>query len=179
MRRRSKFGPRPRPTGPRVNNRIRISPVRVVMEDGTQLGVLPTEEALAKAQELGLDLLEISPNTRPPVCKIIDAGKWKYEQAKKKRDAKRNATTCEMKQIKLRPKTDEHDLEFKTKHARRFLEEGNKVQFVVRFRGRENAHPETGRAALEKVMASLTEVARLERMPKYENRMMTMIVAPK
>lgn len=149
------------------------------MEDGTQLGVIPTDEALAKAQELGLDLLEVSPNARPPVCKIVDAGKWKYEQSKKQREAKRNATTVETKQIKLRPKTDDHDIEFKTRHARQFLEAGNKVQFVVRFRGRENAHPETGRAALDKILSQLTEVAKLERMPKYENRMMTMVVAPK
>ncbi|HUH00437.1 MAG TPA: translation initiation factor IF-3 [Kofleriaceae bacterium] len=162
-----------------MNGRIRMSPVRVVMEDGTQLGVIPTEEALAKARELGLDLLEVSPNARPPVCKIIDAGKWKYEQSKKQREAKRNATTVELKQIKLRPKTDSHDIEFKTKHAKRFLEEGNKVQFVVRFRGRENAHPETGRAALDRIMAGLVEVAKLERMPVYENRVMTMTVAPK
>lgn len=162
-----------------MNERIRVSPVRVVLEDGTQLGVIPTDEARAKAKELGLDLLEVSPNARPPVCKIIDAGKWKYEQSKKKREAKKNQTKTEIKQIKLRPKTDAHDLAFKTKHARRFLEEGNKVQFVVRFRGRENAHPETGRAALEKIMAELVEVAKLERMPKYENRTMTMTVAPK
>jgi translation initiation factor IF-3 len=151
----------------------------VVGEDGSQLGVMPTEEALARAQELGLDLLEVAPNARPPVCKIVDAGKWKYEQAKLAREAKRKQSHHETKQIKLRPKTDDHDLEFKTRHAKRFLEEGNKVQFVVRFRGRENAHPETGRAALDKIMAELTEVARLERMPKYESRMMTMLVAPK
>jgi translation initiation factor IF-3 len=162
-----------------MNERIRISPVRVVLEDGTQLGVIPTEEALAKAREMGLDLLEIAPNSRPPVCKIIDAGKWKYEQSKKQREAKKNASKVEMKQIKLRPKTDQHDIAFKTKHARRFLEEGNKVQFVVRFRGRENAHPETGRAALDKIMQGLVEIAKLERMPKYENRVMTMVVAPK
>lgn len=162
-----------------MNHQIRISPVRVVLEDGTQLGVLPTDEARAKADEMGLDLLEISPNARPPVCKIVDAGKWKYEQKKKEREAKKNATTVELKQIKLRPKTDAHDIEFKTRHARRFLEEGNKVQFVVRFRGREHAHPETGKAALEKIMAGLTDVARLESMPRYENRMMTMTIAPK
>ncbi len=162
-----------------MNHRIRITPVRVVLEDGTQLGVMPTDEARAKAEDMGLDLLEISPNARPPVCKIIDAGKWKYEQSKKDREAKKNSTTVQLKQIKLRPKTDSHDIAFKTRHARRFLEEGNKVQFVVRFRGRENAHPETGRAALDKIMAGLIDVARLERMPRYENRMMTMIVAPK
>jgi translation initiation factor IF-3 len=162
-----------------MNGRIRISPVRVVLEDGTQLGVIPTEEALAKAQEMGLDLLEVSPSARPPVCKIIDAGKWKYEQSKKQREAKRNSSTVEVKQIKLRPKTDQHDIDFKAKHARRFLEDGNKVQFVVRFRGRENAHPETGRAALDKIMLQLAEVAKLERMPTYENRVMTMVIAPK
>ena len=143
-----------------MNRRIRITPVRVVLEDGTQLGVIPTDEALAKAEEMGLDLLEISPNARPPVCKIIDAGKWKYEQSKKDREAKKNATNVQLKQIKLRPKTDEHDIAFKTRHAKRFLEEGNKVQFVVRFRGRENAHPETGRAALDKIMKGLRHTGR-------------------
>lgn len=162
-----------------MNHRIRVPQVRVVMPDGTQLGVVSTSEALAKAQELGLDLLEVSPNARPPVCKIIDAGKWKYDQSKKQREAKKNATKIELKQIKLRPKTGEHDLAFKTKHARRFLEEGNKVQFVVRFRGRENAHPETGRAALDKILAELADIARLEIMPRYEHRVMTMTVAPK
>lgn len=162
-----------------MNHRIRVPQVRVVLPDGTQLGVISTQEALAKAQELGLDLLEVSPNARPPVCKIIDAGKWKYDQAKKASEAKKNATKIELKQIKLRPKTGEHDLAFKTRHARRFLEEGNKVQFVVRFRGRENAHPETGRAALDKIMAEIADIARLEIMPRYEHRVMTMTVAPK
>jgi translation initiation factor IF-3 len=162
-----------------MNQWIRVPEVRVVLEDGEQLGVMSSDDARAKARELGLDLVEISPHARPPVCKIIDAGKWKYDQAKKQREAKKNATTVQLKQIKLRPKTDEHDMAFKVKHARRFLEEGNKVQFVVRFRGRENAHPETGRAALDKIMMALVDVAKLERMPKYENRMMTMVVGPK
>ena len=162
-----------------MNERIRVSPVRVVLADGTQLGVMPTDEARAKARELGLDLLEVSPNARPPVCKIIDAGKWKYDQAKKQREAKKKATVVEVKQIKLRPKTDEHDIAFKSRHARRFLEEGNKVQFIVRYRGRENAHPETGRAALDKIMQELVDVAKLEQMPRYENRTMTMVIAPK
>jgi len=162
-----------------MNRHIRISPVRVIDDSGGQLGVMPVEEALAKAQEQGLDLVEISPSARPPVCKIVDAGKWKYEQSKKQRDAKKRATTIEVKQIKLRPKTDDHDIEFKSRHARRFLEEGHRVQFIVRFRGRENAHPDTGRAALNKIVARLSEVARLERMPMYENRTMTMTIAPK
>jgi len=162
-----------------MNERIRVSPVRVVLADGTQLGVMPTDEARAKARELGLDLLEVSPNARPPVCKIIDAGKWKYDQSKKQREAKKKATVVEVKQIKLRPKTDEHDIAFKSRHARRFLEAGNKVQFIVRYRGRENAHPETGRAALDRIMQELVDVAKLEQMPRYENRTMTMVIAPK
>lgn len=162
-----------------MNERIRVSPVRVVLADGTQLGVMPTDEARAKARELGLDLLEVSPNARPPVCKIIDAGKWKYDQSKKQREAKKKATVVEVKQIKLRPKTDEHDIAFKSRHARRFLEAGNKVQFIVRYRGRENAHPETGRAALDRIMQELVDIAKLEQMPRYENRTMTMVIAPK
>jgi len=162
-----------------MNERIRVSPVRVVLADGEQLGVMPTDEARAKARELDLDLLEVSPNARPPVCKIIDAGKWKYDQAKKQREAKKKATTVEVKQIKLRPKTDQHDIAFKSRHARRFLEEGNKVQFIVRYRGRENAHPETGRAALDKIMQQLVDIAKLEVMPRYENRTMTMLIGPK
>ncbi len=156
-----------------------MSPVRVVLEDGSQLGVMETPDALEKAQEMGLDLVEISPTAKPPVCKIVDAGKWKYEQAKQERENKRNQTKQELKQIKLRPKTDSHDIDFKSRHARKFLEEGNKVQFVVRFRGREHAHPETGEAALAKIMENLAEVARVERKPVYENRMMTMMLAPK
>jgi translation initiation factor IF-3 len=156
-----------------------MSPIRLIDADGQQLGVVPIEEALERARERSLDLVEIAPTARPPVCKIMDAGKFKYEHAKKLREAKRSATTVETKQIKLRPKTDDHDIDFKSKHARRFLEAGNRVTFIVRFRGRENAHPETGRAALNKIMAQLTEVARLERLPVYENRTMTMTVAPK
>lgn len=140
---------------------------------------METSAALAKAEEMGLDLVEISPNVRPPVCRIIDHGKLKYETAKKKREAKKKQSKVELKEIKLRPKTDEHDIAFKVKNARRFLEEGNKVQFQVRFRGRENAHPETGEAVLNRVMKELVDVAKLERMPRYENRTMIMIVGPK
>ena len=137
-------GERPKLTGPRTNGRIRISPIRVIDNDGTQLGVMPTKKALAIAERQGLDLVEVAPNSRPPVCKIIDYGKWKYEEKKKKNEAKKKAAKTETKQIKFRPKTDSHDLDFKTKNARKFLEEGYKVQFEVRFRGRENAHPDTG-----------------------------------
>jgi translation initiation factor IF-3 len=153
--------------------------VRVALEDGTQLGVIPTDEARAKAAELGLDLVEVSPHARPPVCKIMDFGKHKYDEKKRKNEAKKKQSRVELKQIKFRPKTDKHDIDFKAKNARKFLEEGNKVQFSVLFRGRENAHPETGRAVLDKVMGELVDVAKLERAARYDNRVMTMTVAPK
>ena len=149
------------------------------MADGTQLGVIPTDEAREKADELGLDLVEVSPSIRPPVCKIIDYGKYKYDEKKKQNAAKKAQSKVELKQIKLRPKTDKHDIAFKAAHARRFLEDGNKVKFEVRFRGRENAHPDTGRDVLDKVMREIVDVAKLERAAHYENRIMTMIVAPK
>lgn len=149
------------------------------MDDGTQLGVMPTHEALAKAQELGLDLVEISPTAQPPVCKIIDFGKFKYETAKKAAESKRNSFQAEVKQIRFRPKTDEHDIAFKIKNSREFIEEGHKVQFEVRFKGRENAHPDVGKLVLDRVAKELMDIAKLERMPKYEAKAMVMIMAPK
>lgn len=149
------------------------------MDDGTQLGVIPTHEALAKAQDLGLDLVEISPTAQPPVCKIIDYGKWKFDQAKKASEQKRNSFQSELKQIRFRPKTDEHDLAFKIKNSRGFIEEGHKVQFEVRFKGRENAHPDVGKLVLDRVAKELMDIAKLERMPRYENKTMTMVMAPK
>lgn len=151
----------------------------MVLEDGTQLGVMSSREANAKAEELGLDLVEVSPNVRPPVCKIIDYGRYKYAEKKRKNEAKKNQTKVELKQIKLRPKTDVHDIAFKARNARKFLEDGNKVQFDVRFRGRENAHPETGRRILDTLMKELVDVAKLERAARYENRVMSMTVSPK
>lgn len=177
--RKGKFQKRPKPQGPRMNRSIRISPVRVVMADGAQLGVIETRDALAKAEELGMDLVEINPRERPPICKIIDYGKYKYDEKKRKNEAKKKQSKTELKQINLRPKTDTHDLGFKAKNARKFLEAGNKVQFQVKFRGRENAHPETGRAILDKMMQELVDIAKLERAARYENRVMTMMVAPK
>jgi translation initiation factor IF-3 len=149
------------------------------MDDGTQLGIMPTHEALAKAQDLGLDLVEISPTAQPPVCKIIDFGKFKYETAKKAAESKRNSFQAEVKQIRFRPKTDEHDLAFKIKNSREFIEEGHKVQFEVRFKGRENAHPDVGKLVLDRVAKELMDIAKLERMPKYEAKAMVMIMAPK
>jgi len=168
-----------KPMGPRMNKSIRVSSVRVVLADGTQQGIMPIAEALAKAEEMEMDLVEISPEVRPPVCKIIDYGKFLYAEKKRKNVAKKNQTKVELKQIKLRPKTDVHDIAFKSKHARKFLEEGNKVQFEVRFRGRENAHPEVGKAILDKIMVELVDIAKLERAARYENRVMTMMISPK
>ena len=162
-----------------MNGNIRVSPIRVVMADGTQLGVIPTDEARAKADELGLDLVEINARERPPICKIVDYGKYLYDEKKRRSEAKKRQTKVELKQIKLRPKTDVHDIAFKAKNARKFLEGGNKVQLEVRFRGRENAHPEKGRAILDKIMVELQDVAKLERAARYENRVMTMMIGPK
>lgn len=170
---------RARPDRIRINRHIRFSPIRVVLEDGSTLGVIETHEALAKAEEMGLDLVEISPTARPPVCKITDYGKWKYDQDKKAREAKRNSFQSEIKQIRFRPKTDEHDLAFKIKNSREFIEEGHKVQFEVRFKGRENAHPDVGKIVLDRVAKELMDIAKLERMPRYENKSMTMLMAPK
>jgi translation initiation factor IF-3 len=170
---------RAKPERIRINHQIRISPIRVVFEDGTQMGVVPTHEALAKAEELGLDLVEISPTARPPVCKIVDYGKWKYDQSKRERETKKNSFHAEVKQIRFRPKTEEHDMAFKIKNSREFLIEGHKVQFEVRFRGRENAHPDIGKLVLERVAKELMDIAKLETIPRYENKSMTMIMAPK
>ena len=170
---------RPRNDGPRVNRQIRVPSVRVLLEDGSQLGIFPTFEAIAKAQDLGLDLVEISPTAQPPVCKIIDHGKFKYELAKKERDSKRNSFQAEVKQIRFRPKTDEHDMAFKIKNSREFIEEGHKVQFEVRFKGRENAHPDLGKVVLDRVVKEMSDIAKVDRMPLYEAKSMIMIMSPK
>jgi translation initiation factor IF-3 len=163
----------------RVNQRIRVPEVRVVMEDGEQKGIMPTREAQALAQELGLDLVEISARSHPPVCRIMDYGKFKYEQSKKKKHAKKHASTVELKEIKFRPKTEEHDMDFKVKHVRRFVEEGNKCRLVIIFRGREITHPETGRAVLNRVVEATQDIANVEVQPNMEGRRMVMILAPK
>jgi translation initiation factor IF-3 len=163
----------------RVNQRIRVPEVRVVMEDGEQKGIMPTREAQALAQQLGLDLVEISARSHPPVCRIMDYGKFKYEQSKKKKQARKHASTVELKEIKFRPKTEEHDMDFKVKHVRRFVEEGNKCRLVIIFRGREITHPETGRAVLNRVVEATQDIANVEVQPNMEGRRMVMILAPK
>jgi translation initiation factor IF-3 len=162
-----------------VNRRIRVPQVRVIGADGGQLGVLDTSEALRIAEEGGLDLVEVSPKAMPPVCKIMDYGKFKYEDSKKRKDAKKHQSTVTYKEIKFRPKTDVHDLQFKVDHIRRFLQEGNKARLVVIFRGREIVHPETGQAMLKKVVDLTSDIAMVEQPPMMEGRRMLMIIAPR
>ena len=164
--------------GLRINHRIRVPEVRVIAEE-EQLGVMPTHEALRLAEEKGLDLVEISPRAFPPVCRIMDYGKYKYEEAKKKQQARKRASTVETKEIKFRPKTEEHDMAFKVKHVRRFLEGGNKVRLAVVFRGREITHPQTGMAVLNRVVERCGDIATVEATPNMEGRRMIMVIAPK
>ncbi len=163
----------------RVNHRIRVPEVRVIGAEGEMLGVMTTHEALRRAQELGLDLVEVNPKAEPPVCKILDFGKYKYEEKKKAGEAKRKQTVVEVKEIKLRPKTDDHDIAFKTKAARRFLEAGHKVKFTVRFRGREITHPEKAQEQLQLIIPALEDVANVETRAMMEARAMSILVAPK
>jgi translation initiation factor IF-3 len=156
-----------------------VPEVRVIGDDGAQLGVLATHEALRMAEEKGLDLVEVSPKAMPPVCRIMDYGKFKFEQAKKANQARKHASVIEIKEIKFRPKTDDHDFDFKVKHIRRFLEEGNKVRLVIAFRGREIVHPETGRAMLDAVIRALVDIAHVEQMPQMDGRKMLMTISPK
>ncbi len=153
--------------------------VRVIDANGEMLGVLTTHEALRRAQEQGLDLVEVNPKAEPPVCKILDFGKYKYEEKKKAGEAKRKQTVVEVKEIKLRPKTDDHDLAFKTKAARRFLEAGHKVKFTVRFRGREITHPEKAQEQLNVIIPQLEDIANVETRAMMEARAMSILVAPK
>ena len=163
----------------RVNDQIRITPIRVVDQDGEMLGIIPTAEALKKAAEAGMDLVEVAPNERPPVCRIMDYGKFKYEQTKKKKDATKTHQV-QVKEIRLRPKTGDHDIEFKVKRARTFLSQKDKVKINVIFRGRENAHHNRGREMLEEIIESLEDVAKVEKAPGMESgRQMSMILAPK
>lgn len=163
----------------RVNHRIRVPEVRVVLDDGTMLGVMSTQEALRKAEERNLDLVEINPKSNPPVCKILDYGKYKYEEKKRASEAKKKQTVVELKEVKLRPKTDDHDLQVKLRAARRFLISGNKVKFTVRFRGREITHPERARMQLDWIMENINDLANLEQRPTMEGRTMSLIIAPK
>src|SRR3954466_7826382 len=163
----------------RVNRMIRISPVRVIGADGSQLGILAVEEALRLAEEQALDLVEVAATARPPVVRIMDYGKYKFEMAKQARLAKKKQHVIELKEVKYRPGIDDHDFDTKTRHARRFLEEKNKVKVTMMFRGRQVAHPELGQAVLERVATALTDVGKIESAGRLEGKSMTMILAPK
>ena len=163
----------------RVNNRIRVPQVRLIGDDGQQIGVIATSEALNMAQEKGLDLVEVQATARPPVCRIMDYGKYKYEQSKKDRSARKRQHVMHLKEVKLRPKIEAHDYETKLGRAREFLEARDKVKFTLQFRGREIAYPERGRAILEKVVADLADVGAPEGFPRSEGRTMTMTMLPK
>ncbi|HEY8832451.1 MAG TPA: translation initiation factor IF-3 [Gemmatimonadaceae bacterium] len=163
----------------RVNKQIRISPIRVIAADGAQLGIMDVETALAAAIEQGLDLVEVAPMARPPVARIMDYGKFKFEQAKMARQAKKKQHVIHLKEVKYRPGIEEHDFMTKTRHAREFLNEGNKVKVTLMFRGRQIAHPELGRQVVNRVAQELADVAKIEADPKFEGKFMTMILAPK
>jgi translation initiation factor IF-3 len=163
----------------RVNKQIRFSPLRVIAPDGAQLGILDVETAMAKALEFGLDLVEVAPTARPPVVRIMDYGKFKFEQAKMARQAKKKQHVIHLKEVKYRPGIDGHDFDTKTRHARRFLGEGNKVKVTLMFRGRQIAHPELGRAVVERVAQELADVAKIETEARFEGKSITMILTPK
>jgi len=153
--------------------------VRVINPEGTMLGIYPIHQALAVARQLELDLVEVNPKSDPPVCRIMDYGRFKYEQKKQENLAKKKRTEIELKEVKLRPKTDNHDYNFKMKHVRRFLNDGNKAKITIRFRGREMAHPEVAREIFDKIIEEMEELAVVEQSYRMEGRTMNIILAPK
>jgi len=165
--------------GPRVNEDIRVPQVRLIDQDGEMLGVMSARDALMRAFDAGLDLLEISPNAVPPVCKILDYGKYKYEQQKKANEARKKQKTVEIKEVKVRPNIDDHDYDVKMRAMKSFIGEGDKVKVTLRFRGREMAHQDLGIKVLERIRQELGETIKVESMPRLENRQMIMVLAPK
>ena len=162
-----------------MNEEIRIPQVRLIDQDGEMQGVLTVREAMQRAFAVGLDLVEISPNADPPVCKILDFGKFKYEQQKKKNEAKKKQKVIEIKEIKVRPNIDENDYQVKMRAMKSFIEEGDKVKVTLRFRGREMAHQDLGVKVLERIRAEMDEAAKVEQMPRLENRQMVMVLSPR
>ena len=162
----------------RINDMIRVPEVRLISADGSQAGVVRTDQAMELARESGLDLVEVSPMARPPVCKILDYGKYKFEQEKRIKESKRKQKLGKLKEIRMQPKIETHDLQFKARQVRQFLEEGNKVKVTIRFRGRELAHTEIGRDVLGRILEILVDAAVLERRPQMEGRFMSMFLSP-
>jgi translation initiation factor IF-3 len=165
--------------GPRVNDEIRIPQVRLIDQDGEMQGVMTAREAMQRAFSVGLDLVEISPNADPPVCKILDFGKFKYEQQKKRNEAKKKQKVIEIKEIKVRPNIDENDYQVKMRAMKSFIEEGDKVKVTLRFRGREMAHQDIGVRVLERIRAEMDTTSKVEQMPRMENRQMVMVLSPR
>jgi translation initiation factor IF-3 len=171
--------PPPTKEGPRVNEEIRVREVQLIDAEGTNHGTVPIDRALAMAAEAGLDLVEISPNQTPPVCKILDFGRFKYQSQKKAAEARKKQRTIEIKEIKMRPNIDIHDYEVKMRSIRRFFEEGDKVKVTLKFRGREMAHQELGVQLLDRVRNETAPLAKVEAEPRLEGRQMTMVLAPR
>ena len=170
--------PRKEESGVRINREIGASEVRLIDAEGHQAGIVALEEALRSAEESGLDLVEVAPNSTPPVCRIMDYGKYRYQQAKKTKDAKKKQTVIHVKEVKLRPKTEEHDIQYKTAHVKRFLSEGNRVKITIQFRGREIAHPGMAQRVIEKVMEGIEGIGVVDQQPKMEGRRMIFILRP-
>lgn len=179
LARRPHNAPPQRDTGPRINERIRAPEIRLIGADGENVGVVTPARALAMAEEAGLDLVEISPNAEPPVCKIMDFGKFKYEQQKREAEARKKQKIIEIKEIKFRPGTDDHDYQVKMRSVLKFLADGDKVKVTLRFRGRELAHQELGLELLNRVAADVAAAGKIESMPKLEGKQMVMMVSPR
>ena len=172
------FQRRSKPQGPKANERIRALDVQVIGSDGKNLGSMPIKKAIEIAKQEGLDLIEISPNANPPVCKVMDMGKYKYDLQKKANLAKKKQKTVSLKEIKLRPGTEAHDYNFKIKNARKFINKGDKVKFTVKFKGREMQHTQLGKDLMNKIIEETKDIAKVESQPKFEGRQMVMIIQP-
>ena len=172
------FQRRTKDKGPRSNNRISSPEVQVIGSDGENLGILNTNEAISLAKEQGLDLIEISPNAKPPVCKIIDMGKFKYDAQKKANVSKKKQKIVLLKEIKMRPVTETHDYEFKVKNAKKFITKGDKVKFTIRFKGRELQHSHLGRELMDKIKTDMQDVGKVELYPKFDGKQMIMVIQP-
>ena len=176
----ARFQPPQRPTGKqlRINEQIRLSPIRLIDDNDQQVGIIELDDAKRRAREVGLDLVEVSPMSRPPVCKIMDYGKWKYQQKKKEQKARSHSKQSELKEVRLRPKIDDHDLGIKIEKAREFLSEGDKVQFTMLFRGREASHRDLAMQMMVEMRDKLASVSKVEAEPKFMGKRMTMVLAP-
>ena len=172
------FQRRTRPRGPRSNNKITSPEVQVITNNGENLGIITISEAVSRAKEEGLDLIEIAPNAKPPVCKIMDMGKYKYDQQKKANKAKKKQKKIELKEIKLRPVTEVHDYTFKIKNAQKFISKGDKVKFTIKFRGRELQHTNLGNELMEKIKIDMQSIGKVELQPKFEGKQMIMVIQP-